>query len=85
MKEKEKVTTNPGHTTWKPSQTITQVIPDYTEARSPLTHLYDRKTCNTPLVYIYNTRSRIMKGHNIMDNHVEKFQSINPPNIAVPT
>ena len=48
---KDHVTINPGRATGKPTQTRPHVIPDYTEARAPLTHPYDGNSGNIPPVH----------------------------------
>ena len=62
-----------GHKKRKPPHREPHIIPDKTEVITPIPQPYDGSTCNVPLVHIYNTRSRCLKGQNIMANHVEKF------------
>ena len=62
VKVKDKVTITPGRTTRKQTQTKSHVIPDDTEARSPLTHPYNGKSGSIPLVHRYNTIEIIMQG-----------------------
>ena len=85
MKIKYQVTITLGHVPHKPTETKPHVIPDDTDARSPLTHPYYGKSGNIPLVHRYNTISRRIQGHDLMANHTATVQPLNPPNIAVPT
>ena len=62
-------------------QTETHIIPDDTEVRSQLTHPYDGSKCNVPLLHRYNTRSRQLKGQNLMANHMATI----PPHRQPPT
>ena len=50
------VTITPGNATSKPTQTRPDIIPDDTETHAPLTHPYEGKSGNIPLVHRYNTR-----------------------------
>ena len=63
----------PGRAKSQPPQIEPYGIPYNTEVRPPLPHPYDGSTYNVPLVHRYNTRSRRLKFHNLMANHVEKF------------
>ena len=46
------------------------VIPDDTDIMPPDNQPYDGNTIKVPLVQIKNTRSRRLKGHNLMAKHV---------------
>ena len=80
---KEIVTMTPDWLKRKPPQTEPHVIPDDTEARSPVIHPYNGSTFNIPLVHIYNTRARRMKVHNLMVNNVVTVQPHKPPQTSV--
>ena len=45
------------------------VVPDETDVRPPITHQCDGKTCNFPLVHIYNTRNKCLKCQNLVAYH----------------
>ena len=76
VNRKSKITMTPGRAKRQLPQTEPHFIPDDTEAIPQLPHPYDGITCNVPLVHKYNTRSRRLKVHHLMANHVS---TIKPP------
>ena len=82
---KSKVTMTPGHAKRKPPYTEPHFIPDDTEVRPQLTHPYNGRTCNVPLLHIYNNRARKMKCHNLMAKHVATIPPPRPPPTSLPT
>ena len=70
---KTKIAIPPERAKSQPLQMEPQLIPDYSDTISPKIHPYDGKTCNVPLVHIYNTNARSLKGGNIMTNQMTKI------------
>ena len=80
---KNSIAMNPGSASRQPPQMEPHVIPDVTEVMTPDMKPYYGRTIKVPLMHRYNTRSIILKVHNIMSDHVTTI--VTPRKMPPPT